>query len=384
MSQTNRQLSCNKIWPGVEETKIDRVASAPGMAQNTEESRVYLTQKSTGNGFLIDTGNAEPNTYGPGHMNPLACDMKNHCCQTAVVPKEELLNADSRVGDSRSFSACATISETTRELCKAVSLSLGLAMESNDTCDMDSHLPPCAANDHIRGEYLFGVGAMPMNSPGAQAVAAKYKCPDQDDRPLPGEKQLVGLFKSPEGAARLQHLTCTRTSVDEQNFTLCKADDITSEEIDHLDTARAASCPYAQLTPGNLAHFGRATERPCTLKPTGEATDFGEAMLNKFGAYQPEQYVVKIKSEDPGSARAMWNTNYTFSEKYNSQFWGSRQCMNSHSMGANTALCNPYERGIMRPEQWYPGGMLRPPYPNSNYVKAEVGEWLDVAYNDTR
>lgn len=381
MSQTNRQLSCSKIWPAAEETKTGGVASALGMAQNTEESRVCLTRKTSGNGCVTDTGNAEPNTYGSGHMNPPACDMENHCCQTAVAPKEELLNADSRVGDSRSFSACATISETTRELCKAVSLSLGLAMESNDTGDMDAHLPSC---DRQRGEYFFEVEAMPLNSIGAQAVAAEYKCHDQDARPLPGEKQLVGPFKSSESAARLQHLGSARTSVDEQNFTLCKDGDITSEEIDHLDAARTASCPYAQLTQGNLAHFGHATERPCRLRTTGEVAEFGDAVLNKFGAYQPEPYVVKIKSEDPGSARAVWKTNYTFNEKYNSQFWGSRQCVNSHGTGANIALCNPYERGIVRPEQWCPGGMLRPPYPNSSYVKAEVGEWLDVAYNGNR
>uniref|UniRef100_A0A8C4I6I3 Androgen receptor n=1 Tax=Dicentrarchus labrax TaxID=13489 RepID=A0A8C4I6I3_DICLA len=376
MSQTNRQLSCNKI--------------ALSMAQNPEESPVYFTKNSSGNGAdrLKESDHADPNTYGSGHTNSLACDMEKHCCQTAAAPQEELLNADCRVGDSRSFSACATISETARELCKAVSVSLGLAMESSDTSDVDGGtLHSCAANDHIRGEYLFGVGAVPLNRPGAQA--ADYKCPDRDDRPLHGQKQLVEMFKTSETAARLHHLTSTWTSVDEQNFTMCKADDITSQKIDHLDTStRAASCPYAQSAPGNLAHFGQAreTEKPCRVyKPPNEARDFAEAMENKFGGY-PEQYSVKIKSEDPESLAASWGTNYTFNEKYNSQFWGSRQqCMNAHSTGASTAfICNPYERSVVRPEQWYPGGMLRPPYPNSNYVKTEVGEWLDVAYNDTR
>lgn len=352
------------------------------MAQNTEESRVYFTQTETRNGAgrLTDTDNAEANTYGSGQMNPPTCDMEKHCCQTAAAAQEELLNADSRVGDSRSFPACATISETARELCKAVSVSLGLAMESNDTSDMDAALLPCGANDHIRGEYLFGVGALPLHGPGAQAVVNEYKCPDRDERPLPGQKQLVGMLKSLEGAARLQHLSSARTSVDEQNFALCKTDDITSQEIDHLDTVRIASCPYAQSAAGNLA-----TERPCRLyKPPDEASDFGEAMENKFCAYESEQYGVRVKAEDPGSARASWGSDYTFKEKYNSHFWGSRQCMNTHGTEANAVLCNPYERSVVRPDQWYPGGMLRPPYPNSSYVKTEVGEWLDVTYSDNR
>ncbi|XP_059207896.1 androgen receptor isoform X2 [Centropristis striata] len=341
------------------------------MALKTEESRVYFTKNSTGSGvgWLKEPDHAGSNNYSSG-LIPQACDMENQWCQTAAAPQEELLNADCRVGDSRSFSACATISETARELCKAVSVSLGLATESPDTGDMDAAAlqPPCAT-DPMQGEYFFG----------AQGAAL-----DRDEGPL----QLVEMFKSSESAARLQHLTSTRTSADEQNFPLCEADDITSEEIDHLDTARAAPCPYALSAPGNLAHFCQtATERPCRIykPPEDHARHFGEVMESKFGAYQPEQYSVKVKCEDAEPSGALWGSNYTFNDKYNTQCWGSRQCMNAHSSGADTAfICNPYERSAVRPEQWYPAGMLRTPYPNSNYVKTEVGEWLDVAYNDTR
>ncbi len=353
------------------------------MAQNTGESPLYVTKNSTGSGSekLREPDNAEPNTYGPGHVNPPACDMEKHSCQTAAAPQEELLNADSRVGDSRSFSACATISETARELCNAVSVSLGLAIESSD---MDAPLPPCATSEHIRGEYLVGVGAAPLDCPGAQAAVPDYKLPDRDDRSPRGRKQLVEMFKTSEPAAHLQHLTSTRTSVGEQSVALCKADDITSEVTDHLDTARAVSCPYAQSAPRSLAHFGQtAAERPCRVyKPPDDACDFGEAMENKFGGYQRHQYGVKIKSEDLDCA-TLWGSNFTFNEKYNTQFWGSRPFMNAESARASVAICSPYERRGVRPEQWYPGGMLRPPYPDPN-MKAEVDEWLDVAYKDSR
>ncbi|XP_068455960.1 androgen receptor isoform X2 [Clinocottus analis] len=358
MSQTNQQLSRSKIWSVGEKTKRGDAASAPSMALKTDESRLYFTKTSSG-------------------IDPLSRDMEKHCCHTAASPQKELLNADCRVGDSRSFSACATISETARELCKAVSVSLGLAMESSETSDLDASLPPCVANDHMRGEYRY----MPLNCPGA---VAEYKCPDREDRTAHGQKQLVEMLKSPETAMRLQHLTPTRTSAHEHNFAQSEADEITSDEIDHLDTARTASCPYAPSAQGHLAHFGQ--NGPCRVyKPLGEATDFGEAVENKFSGYQPEQYGVRVKCEDGESSGALWGSNYTSDEKYNSQCWGSGQCMNAHSAGNNPAfICNPYERTVMRPEQWYPAGMLRPPYPNSNYVKTEVGEWLDVTYNDTR
>ncbi|KAK5918593.1 hypothetical protein CgunFtcFv8_003343 [Champsocephalus gunnari] len=348
------------------------------MALQTEESLGYLIKNATGNGVgsLEEADNADANMYGSGHVNPLVtCDMEQF--RQTAAPREERSDADSRVGDSSS-SACATISETTRELCKAVSVSLGLAIESADTGDMDAVL-----HDQMRGEYLFG--SLPLNCPGAQGAVEEYARYDQHS--LYGQKQLVEMFKSSETDSRLQHIACTRTSTEEPQFALCGAGGITSEEMDHLDTTSAASCPYATTAPNNLAHFGHAAEeRPCRgYKPPDEERDFGEAMQNKFGGYQPDQYSVKVKCEDGEAGRALWDSNHTFNEKYNSQCWGSRPCMNAYSTGANTAfICHPHERSAVRPEQWHPGGMMRPPYPNSNYMKPEVGEWLDVAYNDTR
>ncbi|XP_040005543.1 androgen receptor-like isoform X2 [Xiphias gladius] len=379
-SQTNRRVPCTKTWSGGEKMRSGDAVSAPGMSLKTEESRVYFSKTSTGSDAvrLRESGDADANIYGPGHSSPQTCAMEKHCCQTAAVPRE-LLNAERRVGSSPSLSACATISDTARELCKAVSVSLGLAMESGDTSDMDAALPPCAANDHVRGGSLFGAGAVAPSCPGAQALGAEYSASDRDGRPLHGQKQLVEVFKSSETATPLHHFTSTRTSVGEQNFTLCEPDDLTS--------VRAASCPYAPSGPGGLAHFGHtATERPCRVyKPPDEARDTAEAMENKFGGHQPQHYSVKVKSEDSESAGALWASNYTFNEKYNSQFWASRHCVNAHDTGANAAfICNPCERSVMRPEQWYPGGMLRPTHPNSSYMKTEVGEWLNVTYNDTR
>nr|AXZ78408.1 androgen receptor [Cheilinus undulatus] len=378
MSQTDRQLSCHRVWLGREKITTGGSSRAPSMAQKAEESGVHFAKNSTGNGagWLNQSDNADQNTYGSRHVNPLVCAMEKPCCQTAAPPQDEFLNADCRVGDSRSFSACATISETARELCRAVSVSLGLTMESTDTSDMDAALPSCAGNDRIHGEYLFGVGAVPLSCPRAQTA--------RDELAQHGQKQLVEMFKTSETASRLQHLTSTRTCADDPNFRQSSADETTSEVVDNLDAAPAAICPYAQSAPANLAQM--PTERPCRLyKPPDEARDLGDAMGNKFAGYNPEQFGIKIKSEESQLTGAFWRGNYTFSDKYDSQGWGSRQCMAAESTGANTAfICDPYERNVVRPEQWYPGGMLRPPYPNSSYVKSEVGEWLDVAYSDNR
>ncbi|XP_041863498.1 androgen receptor-like [Melanotaenia boesemani] len=388
MSQTDRQLSCSKIWPEGKKLKAGNTASAASMALKTEVNQIYLNKNYTGMGAGRFTESDNAICYGSGRINPRACDMETHCCQTAAAHQEELLDADCRVGDSRSFSACATISETARELCKAVSVSLGLTMESNDMNDGDAALPPCAANDQISGKYFWGVDTASLNCPGAQNAATEYRCPDRDDRTPHGQKHPTQMFKSSETTAPFHRLTSTRTTVNAQNFMLREADDITSNELDHLDAARAVSYPYVPTAPSdNLAHLGHTgTETPCrAYKPPDGAGDFDNATEDKPGSYQPEQYTVKVKCEGSESAGSLWGSNYTFNKRYNSQYWGQRQCTSAQDAGSTTAfICNPYERSVVRPEQWYPGGMLRAPHPNSNYMKSEVGEWLDVAYNDTR
>ncbi|XP_062261973.1 androgen receptor-like isoform X6 [Platichthys flesus] len=373
MSQTNQGLFGSTVWPQGESRKeAGDGGSAPSMSQKSEESRLYLVKSSFGSGAARrrEPDNAGANVYGSGRIRSQSCAMGNHSRQIAAAP-QELMNNGCRVDDSSS--SCATISETTRELCKAVSVSLGLTGDSTDTSDMDPALPPCA--DHIRGESLYGAGAVALSCSGAQAAAAGYRCPDRDERPLPGPKQLVEVFKSLESAAPLHHYTAARTCGDEPDFSLCEPDDRTP--------ARTHSCPYSASAPGSLAHFSHTgPERPCRgYKPPDEARD---AMESKFRGYQPEQYSVKVKCEEEENTRAPWPGEYTFNDTYNSQLWGSRHCVKARGTGATGAfICNPYERSVTRSEQWYPAGMLRPSYPNPSYVKAEVDEWMDVNYNDT-
>ncbi|KAF0038186.1 hypothetical protein F2P81_008670 [Scophthalmus maximus] len=333
------------------------------MSLKSEESRVCFIRNSTASGAcrLKEPDDADAHIYASGRAHLQACAMEQHSLQTAVP--RELLGAGSLVGDSASFSACATISETARELCRAVSVSLGLATESCETSDMNAAVAQCAAGDYMRGENVYGAGAgaVHLSCAGAPAAGTEFRCLDRDDRPPHGPKQLVEVFKSPESGAPLHRThSSTRTSVDEANFTLCEAGDMTS--------ARAASCPYVP------PHFGH--------RPLDEARG---ALENKFGGYQPEPFAVKVKSEDGDAAGALWPGEYTFNEKYNSPLWGSRHCMHARGAGAGGAfICNPYERSVTRAEQWYPGEMLRPPYPNSSCVKTEEDEWLDVTYNDNR
>ncbi|XP_053702579.1 androgen receptor isoform X1 [Synchiropus splendidus] len=332
MNQTNRQLSCARLWTGGEK--------APNMPQKAEESRFYFTKCYPGNDLcrLRDLDNA--GGYG---------DTEKQRCQSAA--QEEC-----RVGDSGSFPACATISETGRELCRAVSVSLGLTMESSEPNGSDSALNP--GSEQMSAEFLFRV---PLSCSGAP----RYRCSEQEES--------RNKFSSADPVAPLQPLS------PEPHFPPCEAEDITSKDLDQLD-----SCTFGQAAREQSERYG-PLERPCRVyKP--QPGEFGEAAGNRFRGYPPEHYTFRVKSEDAtgDSTVGLWANNYSLNEARNSPFWGSRQqYMSAHSSGTSAFICNPYERSPGRPEQWYPaGGMLRPNYPNSSYIKTE--EWLDVPYTDAR
>ncbi|KAK2828445.1 hypothetical protein Q5P01_019479 [Channa striata] len=323
MSQTSSEEPCDSVWPGG-----DRVRTGDAASVQSGESGFY---SAAARGHRVTQPCAAmEKPRGPG----------------------ESAHAGRRVGDSSSFSACATISETARELCKAVSVSLGLAMESSDTGDADAALPPCAAH---------GFGAVSLNrpGPGAQRAVSDFRFPDADE-------QLVELRKSSDAPAPPFRLSSARTQADEPNFALC-------EGIDALEPVRGDSCPYAPSAPRSLAHFGPTpTETQCRLhKLPGEARDFGQVAENTFGGFQPPQFSVRVKCEEGES-----DFSYAVNDKYNSELWGPRQC----AAAGGAFICSPYER----PEQWYPDGMLRPPYAASSYRKAELGQWVDVTFNDSR
>ncbi|CAL8267174.1 unnamed protein product [Merluccius merluccius] len=276
--------------------------------------------------------------------------------------------------------ACASISDTARELCKAVSASLGLTADpGHDIADPDPGPVPCSAandhqhqqnqhqNQHMRGDYLLGVT---LSGPGAQ-TAPHARCANTG-----GDHQLVEMFKSPEedgsGSQHHHHLLLA----------------VPAKETDPDRVVDADADSY--LYGANFAHFPpRRAERP----PPRAYEPAAAAVEEKYVDYLQEQYSVRIKSEP---AVTMWGTGYHYNGTGGGgPYAGSRQCVSAHGLGAHgggAPDCDPYERGVPRrdragPDPWYPGGggvLARPPYPTAGYVKDEAGGWLDSPYNDTR
>lgn len=317
---------------------------APSMALKTEESRLYLGSRSKGSGFK-ETENAEAD--GSECVSAPTCDMEKQWSpsQRAAAP-DDLLKPEC------SFSACATISETARELCNAVSVSLGLIMEcGSDSSDPETALLPCAAADQCNTDYLFN-----------QPAVSDYRCQG---------KQMV--YKTSENTGKMHLFDSTRIPTSDSNFSISEPGH-GATSTDTLQSTLAIPCPYAPLMPDHYMH-GARIERPCRAYSKLPANE----PICRGGVYA-EDYTVKVKSED------MWVGTYSYGDSKG--LWASRQQQQQRSLGSGATsspafICSPYERRA--PEPWYtPGSVLRSSYPSASYVKPEVGEWLDVAYNEPR
>lgn len=409
MRQTNRQSPRKEIWPGTARNSdtVVREGDSIGFYRTLEAqaSRIHFVKSATATKNVLNVSdNADESGYGSCRTVPPVFFSEKQRCQLTVPHhgKELSPNSDACVANSCSNTACTTISETARELCKAVSVSLGLTMDSNEMTDMGHNQSLSISNDQTHGNYLFEAPLINCSGSGKNVSVADYKCPvDRDGRSLQSDKP-VQIYKSStvidEDAVTLQHHGTAHQPTDEQEFGLSvNGDDLTSKNIEtshNSSEARSVICPYDQLLPTNLAHFSQTDPNSSSshafYKPPAQLSDTGKTMEDKFADYLHQQHSLKVKSE--AVSNEPWGLHYRYNE--NVQYGPSRQNMNTYVAAQDTTfICNPYEYdrgGLMhheRPtlEPWYPGGMLgRMPYPTSNCVKNEVGDWLDVSYSDPR
>ncbi|XP_077403747.1 androgen receptor-like [Vanacampus margaritifer] len=334
--------SSSTLWPAG-----DKTATGQDALSKTEESR-FLATNSTGGetSQLREADNA--NIYG-------AYDRGKQSCQREADPHKDSFHTQYRVGDPRSIPACATISDTARDFCKAVSVSLGLSADSSDTSDV--------ASDHLQATgcmYQAGAAGAAGAAGPASVSAAKYRCSsDQEER--------EAMFKSSETTLPQQHSAPTSSL----EFTLADSTELTCKQFDHMATVFTPSMLHDLVLPGRAY-------KPFEVS----SSDYGPDNCG----YQLEPYGVSVKSEEPNEAceEAQWDNNYPHGDRYNPPLSGARQCVSMpHTSGANAAfICEPYERSTGRTDQWYPpGGMVMPPYANANFIKAEVGQWVDVSYD---
>ncbi|XP_049598105.1 androgen receptor [Syngnathus scovelli] len=346
MSQSSRESSCSTLWPAG-----DKI----GTGEDAPEENGFLAKESTG-GETSRLNDADIEKIYGTH------DRGKQSCHRAIDAHKDSPKAHCRVGDPPSINACASISETARELCKAVSVSLGLTVDS-DASDAEHALPQCASSDHLH------------------ATACSYQV-EPKYRRSSGQEGRAVMFKSSEATLSQQHINPTSSL----EFTLGDSSEVTSKPFDHM----------ASVFTTSVLH-----ERDCIVAPScrafkhlavssGYGQDAGGYHLDQYGGGYHQQYGVGVKSEEPNGVTndTQWASTYIHGDRYNAQLWGTRQCVSTpHTSTANAAafICEPYDRSAGRTEPWYPpSGMLMPPYADNNYIKTEVGQWVEVPYNESR
>ncbi|XP_026067756.1 androgen receptor [Carassius auratus] len=332
-------------------------------------------------------------------------------CATAEVHsrRDARVASSSRACNTTTSSSSSSISETARELCKAVSVSLGLAMESSELGDVEPHHvpPPLTTKSSSERIYLFGMPLLncSVSEREAGGKEREYALAAGRDRgaELRGRDRLLEMFKSGDleqlagevttlqcSSASRSHLTADAQGVHEFASVSGDIANLSSEGTTgpDMDETRAASCQFEQLLPVSMAHFVQPElengPNQSFAKPAEMSGEFAGPVEDYVNLYN-----VKIKAEMmPRELNDTWAYPHRYAEDCNGQY-GSPKQRTPYASGHDTHfICNPYEYGrnealVPRerppPEQWYPGGMLtRPPYPNMPCLKNEMGNWLDV------
>ncbi|KAM5196157.1 androgen receptor isoform 1-T1 [Hipposideros larvatus] len=297
----------------------------------------------------------------------------------------------------------STISDSAKELCKAVSVSMGLGVESLE------HLSP---GEQLRGDCMYAqlLGGPPTVRPTPCAQLAECKASLLDDGPSKGTEETsqyspfkAGYTKGLDGDS----LGCSGSGEGDVSGTLELPSTLSLYKPGALEEAAAyqnrdyynfplalagplppppAPHPHARIKLENPLDYGSAwaaTAAQCRYGDLGS--------LHGGGAAGPSS-----GSPAAAAASSSWHTLFTAEE---GQMYGPCGSSSGGSAGEAGAVA-PY--GYTRPPQglagqdgdfpppdvWYPGGVVnRVPYASPSCVKSEMGPWMETysgPYGDIR
>ncbi|XP_062393057.1 androgen receptor isoform X2 [Sardina pilchardus] len=406
MRQTNMQPSWEDTCSGTAYLSKYEVTANVGSAQTTVDvvgvSRDDVAQNSTNTEEKLsdtadETERASDREFAACHSNSHSLSTDLHCCRAASVRHTPKLspNGDACVGNSSPGSTNTSISDTARELCNAVSVSLGLAMESSEVGDLGNYAPPISS-EQSEGNLVevslldSGTGGGPV----AGALTTEYRNSTRDD-------SVVGMFKTRPthvnylrgGVETLQDLTPSRAGRSEDEFGLrATCADFAKDASVIMDHCRYQ---FDQMLPSNLTNFSSAEPLSArsTISPTQaiykssvHSSDVADTAEEKHYSNHCNR---KIKTETVTSE--VLGYPYRYAENRNAPYGHYRQTMHPYC-SQPAFIPKPYDYGGLMAreratsEQWYASGMLsRMSYPTSGCVKNDVGQWLDMSsYSDGR
>ncbi|XP_041949503.1 androgen receptor isoform X1 [Alosa sapidissima] len=406
MRQTSRQSPWEDACSGTAYLSKYEVTANLRNAQTTVDvgvSRVDVAKNSTNTEQKLsvtadETERASEREFSAGHSNSHSLSTDLNCCRPASVRHTPKLspNGDACVGNSSPGSTNTTISETARELCNAVSVSLGLAMDSSEVSDLENYAPPLASEQSEGNSLEVSLlDSRTRGGPVAGAPTTEYSNSSRDD-------SIISMFKTRPtnvnylrgGVETLQDLTPSRAGRSEDEFGLSTCADFAKDATVIMDHCRYQ---FDQMLPSNLTNFSSAEPMPArsTISPpymiyksSVHSTDVAETAEEKHHSNHCNK---KIKTETMTSE--VWGYPYRYAENRNAPYGHYRQTMHPYCSGSQPAfISKSYDYGGLMAreratsEQWYASGMLsRMSYPTSGCVKNDVGQWLDMStYSDGR
>uniref|UniRef100_A0A8C6S183 Androgen receptor n=1 Tax=Nannospalax galili TaxID=1026970 RepID=A0A8C6S183_NANGA len=286
----------------------------------------------------------------------------------------------------------STISDSAKELCKAVSVSMGLGVEALE------HLSP---GEQLRGDCMYAslLGGPPAVRPTPCVPLAECKGPLLGDGPGKDTEEAAeyssfkgGYSKGLEG----ESLGCSDSSEAGSSGTLELPSTLPLYKSGAVDEAAAyqnrdyynfplavtgppppppPSHPHARVKLENPLDYGSAWAAAAAQCRYGDL-----ASLHGGGAAGPSS------GSPPAMASSSWHTLFTAEEGQ------------SYGPGGGASGSSPNEAGPIPPygynpppqgpagqegdfpasDVWYPGGMMnRVPYPSPGCVKSEMGPWME-------
>ncbi|XP_006632826.1 androgen receptor [Lepisosteus oculatus] len=421
MRQTNRQLPHRGLCIGtshISDTGVKEVQSisfprqTDVLARSSHFAKRLLGSRSEFSS-VTKADDVEEGAYGflPG--------LQGNTEQKSSIPipphhrKETKTHGDALVESSNSDIASTTISETARELCKAVSVSLGLNMDPNEMNDLGTSHDPSLVSDRSQENYLFQMHLADRSANGTGVTVTDYKCPIANDGPSVQSHENIRMLKrvhantTPE-VVPSQHISAAHSKQDGHesrlNAELSNATCEDSENHMNMDGGHTVFCQFDQSVRPNPAAYGQ--NDPLSVEQGNVAShglykceafpNASEENSEEVAAYPPE-YRVRIKKEVSNEHADVWPVQYRYSDNGNTPYGLIRQFTHPQNTGQGTGssfACNAYGYGRscglvaedgVSPEQWYSGGMVgRVPYTSSSCLKNEMGDWMEVPYTDIR
>ncbi|XP_072361908.1 androgen receptor isoform X2 [Scyliorhinus torazame] len=392
--------------------------SAAILSQRVEEGEEQEEAPTVGGGYGHSPYVVRTLFNSPGDQCPDREKGRDCRCDRHDLDDRELAGeypAESEFSGSCSYSLT---SDTARELCKAVSVSMGLNIDSNELGELHSPYGPNGSQSKRDCMFSFpstnnstpiGIGstvAVPSDDPcpGPQnmRLANRLEAGDELDRGGLGESE-NSVYSAEYEITHSRREAICRGLVEDANECVARTPEAKSiggkSQVTDYTEKDHKQCHFDRMFPSNYDRDRPSSEESILFNLSDRAglREANNCDLNNGNPCHAQFGVatsIKIKIEEP---------NTMDSHKVFSPQCRHMDCTSTPLYGSTPSWCyvekgsfvNDYggspeypsndlavRDNIITSESWYSSGLLdRVPHPASGHIKSEMDSWIDGYYN---